>query len=341
MGAQHKPVITAIRPAMGVPGGMISIACKGFEPGLPSEASVMVGDIPADILSASPDRVIAKLPDNRNALGISLRVRKKVSAVFPFSLATLLADGLHPVTSPVIAPDGTIITTVSGNRGEQTAHPLVRVTRGGEKIPFPCDIMNPTGLAFSPDGQLYISSRNDGTVLRYADYRELEVVADELGIPCGIAFDSEGNLYVGDRTGRIVQVDVGSGARTEFARLEPSVSAYHIAIDARDRLYVTAPTLSIRDSLFRIARSGEVEVVLHGFGRPQGMAFLPNGDLLITGGYQGDKGAFRFSPDTGEVEHSIAGPILVGVAASSYGTVLANSGSIFLLEPTGYNSSVS
>ena len=319
----------------------MTIECSGFEPDLPSVSSVLLGEVQAEIIAASPERVTARLPESPSALGISLCVRNSVSAVFPFSLATVLAGALHPVTSPVVAPDGSIITTISGSRGEQTTQPLVRVTTRGEKIPFSCDITNPTGLAFSPDGQLFISSRNDGTVLRYTHYEDLEVVAEDLGIACGIVFDSAGNLYVGDRTGRIYRVDVRSGAKTEHAQLEPSISAYHLAIDSRDRLYVTGPTFSMRDSLYRIPAPGEVEVLLRGLGRPQGMAFLPSGELLITGGFEGNKGVFRYSLETGSFEHYVAGPILVGVATSQDGIVLASSDSIFLLQAAGYSARVS
>ena len=167
------------------------------------------------------------------------------------------------------------------------------------------------------------------------------MVVEDLGIACGIVFDSEGYLYVGDRTGRIYRVDVRSGTRTEHAQLEPSISAYHLAIDSRDRLYVTGPTFSMRDPLYRISAPGEVEVLLHGLGRPQGMAFMPGGELLITGGFEGNKGVFRYSLDTGHLEHYIAAPILVGVATSRDGIVLASSDSIFLLEPDGYSLRVS
>jgi len=338
---KHQLAITRVFPCRGVPGGTVILECRGFEPDLPSVSSVLLGEVPGEIISASPERIAVRLPESPSALGIILRVRNTVSPVFPFSLANVLAGSLHPVTSPAIAPDGTIITTISGSRGEQTPQPLVRVTPRGEKIPFPCDITNPTGVAFSLDGRLYISSRNDGTILRYTNYEDLEVVAEDLGIPCGIAFDSRGLLYVGDRTGKIHRLDLESGARMEYARLEPSVSAYHLAIDSRDRLYVTGPTFSMRDSLYRITAPGEVEVLLRGLGRPQGLAFMPDGELLITAGFEGNKGVFRYSLETGELEYYVAAPMLVGVAASRDGIILASSDSIFLLEPPGYNSRVS
>jgi WD40 repeat protein len=322
----EKLRISAVTPLSGVPGGELVIHCRGFKPGLSS--SVLLGEIGAPIMSASEDRIIVRLPESPKSLGLVLKVEKRVSALFPFNLAARLSTDLHPVTNPVIAPDGSVITTFSGARGQQISQPLVRITKRGDKSPYHCEIMNPTGLAFSPDRQLYISSRNDGTVLRYTDYEHLDVVAEDLGIPCGIAFDSKGLLYVGDRTGKIYRIDP-SGSKEEFANLEPSISAYHLAMDSEDRLYVTGPTLAMRDRLYRLSREGTVESLFEGFARPQGMAFLPNGDLLISSGYQGKKGVFRYSPEEGSIQHYITAPILVGLAVAGQDIFLATNNSIY------------
>jgi sugar lactone lactonase YvrE len=318
--------IASVSPPAGVPGGEIVLNCRGYRPEYSSR--VLLGEAEASIISASADKIIARLPESRQGLGLALKVGDKVSPVFPFTLATSLATDLHPVANPAVAPDGAVITTISGGRGQQVPQPLVRITRLGDKIPYNCEIMNPTGLAFSRDGQLYISSRNDGTVLRYTDFERLDLVADDLGIPCGIAFDSKGSLYVGDRTGFIYRID-DSGTKEEFARLEPSISAYHIAIDAEDRLYVTGPTFSMRDCLLRITGEGKSETLVRGLARPQGMAFLPDGALLICAGYEGKKGVFRYSPRDGSITHYIASPIPVGLAVSGKEIVLATADSIY------------
>jgi sugar lactone lactonase YvrE len=319
-------LIKGVEPLFGVPGGELVIHSKGFTPGLNSK--VFFGEVEASIISASEDRIIVRLPESPKSLGIALKVEQKVSELFPFSLASQLSSDLHPVANPVIASDGSIITTFSGSRGQQISRPLIRITKRGDKIPYHCDIMNPTGLAFSPDGQLYISSRNDGTVSRYTDFEQLDMVADDLGVPCGIAFDSSGLLYVGDRTGRIIRID-HSGNKTEFGQLEPSVSAYHLAIDSEDRVYVTGPTLAMRDCLYRFSRDGIAERLVKGFARPQGMAFLPDGNLLISAGYQGKKGIFRYSPMDGSISLYITAPILVGLAVSGQSIYLASNNSIY------------
>jgi sugar lactone lactonase YvrE len=324
--------ILGVHPLSGVPGGEVLIECRGFKPELYSK--VLLGDVEAPIASASDDRIIIGLPDNPKSLGLMLQTGGTVSDVFPFNLATRLATDLHPVSNPVVAPDGTIITTVSGARGQQVAHPLVRLTRRGDKIPFQCEITNPTGLAFSSDGQLYISSRHDGTVLCYRNFEQLEVFAEDLGVPCGMVFDSKGFLYVGDRTGKIYRIDP-SGSKEEFATLEPSIAAYHMAIDADDRLYVTGPTFSMRDSLIRLTRKGAAKALVEGFARPQGLAFLQNGDLLISAGYQGKKGIFRYSPGTKSIHHFIAAPVMVGLAVSGQDLFLASSNSIYRMQLPG------
>jgi sugar lactone lactonase YvrE len=326
MGRKPNLHIFSVTPPVGMPGGELIVRCQGFVPGLDSK--VFLGEEEAFILSASEDQVRVRLPESPKSLGLMLQVGRKASHIFPFSLATQLATGLHPVANPVVTADGSILTTISGERGQEVIQPLIKISQSGEKVSFHCEIMNPTGLTFSRDGQLYITSRHDGMVFCYRDYDQLEVVAEDLGIPCGIIFDSKGFLYVGDRSGRIFRID-SSGNKEKFAVLEPSISAYHLAIDSTDCLYVTGPTFAMRDRLYRISQQGKVSVILDGLARPQGLAFLPEGDLLIATGYQGKKGIFRYSPSDGSLKHYLTAPILVGIAVAEQNIYLASNDSIY------------
>ena len=100
--------ITGIAPALAVPGGEVTIHCEGFVPGLPCDSKVLFGTIEASISSASEDRIVVRVPDSPQALGVALRVGDAVSPLFPFQSARQVAKGLHPVTSPAVASDGSV-----------------------------------------------------------------------------------------------------------------------------------------------------------------------------------------------------------------------------------------
>jgi hypothetical protein len=101
---------------------------------------------------------------------------------------------------------------------------------------------------------------------------------------------------------------------------------------AEDRLYVTGPTFAMHDPLIRFSKKGVAETLLDGLARPQGMACLSDGDVLISAGYQGKKGIFRYSPESGSVRHYITAPILIGLAVAGQDIFLATSSSIYRIQ---------
>jgi len=78
---------------------------------------------------------------------------------------------------------------------------------GGPREPFVSGIVNVTSMQFGPDGLLYVSSRFDGSVYRVFEDGKYEVVASDLGLACGLAFAPDGTLFVGDRSGTIFHID--------------------------------------------------------------------------------------------------------------------------------------
>ena len=141
---------------------------------------------------------------------------------------------------------------------------------------------------------LYISSRYDGIVYQVTPNGNMSVYVEGMGVATGLAFDAEDNLYVGDRSGTIFKI-----ARNRqifvFATLEPSIAAYHLAFGPDGYLYVTGPTTSSFDSVYRISPTGEVEVFYRGLGRPQGHGVRRGGPALrggVAGRAQG-RGAHR------------------------------------------------
>src|SRR5205085_3591107 len=145
-------------------------------------------------------------------------------------------------------------------------------------------------------GQMYVSSRNDGTVYKVAPNGTMSAYAEGMGVATGLAFDQAENLYVGDRSGTIFKI-----ARDRqifvFATLEPSVSAYHMAFNTTGDLFVTGPTTSSFDSVYRVDPHGSVTVFYRGLGRPQGLAFDMEGNLYVAASLGGKRGVVKLTKD--------------------------------------------
>jgi sugar lactone lactonase YvrE len=233
------------------------------------------------------------------------------------SVGARWATGLHQVDNPVFDALGNLFVTYSGPRGQEAPVSVFRVTRGGTREPFSSGIVNATSLAFGPSGQLYVSSRFEGSVYRIKDDGTHEQVASDLGVACGIAFDAEGSMYVGDRSGTVFRVRDGRAA--PFATIPPSVAAFHLAMSDGQELFVTAPTLNAYDYVYRIDRSGEVHTLPCPLGRPQGLAFAPDGTLHVVDALAGSSGVYRFRDLEAPPELVLSGAALVGVAFGPQG----------------------
>jgi sugar lactone lactonase YvrE len=207
---------------------------------------------------------------------------------------------------------GNIFVTFSGSRGQKTPVSVYKIDLNYNPKPFVSDLMNATGLAFDKDGILYVSSRYDGIVYQVTSTGSLSVYVEGMGVATGLAFDPDENLYVGDRGGTIFKI-----SRTRqiyvFATLEASIAAYHLAFGADHHLYVTGPTTSSFDSVYRISPAGEVETYYRGLGRPQGLAFDAEGRLYAAGSLGGRRGVVRFDQKRNP-ELFLSGPGIVGLA---------------------------
>ena len=155
-------------------------------------------------------------------------------------------------------------------------------------------------------------------VYKVTPFKEAVAFARNLGVATGIAFDPDGVMYVGDRTGTIFKVN-GIGEERSWAQVEPSVSAFHLAFGPDDALYVTGPTVTSFDCIWRVDSEGESDLFFKGLGRPQGLAFDREGNLYVAGSLRGRRGIVRISPDGSDAKLVVAGVNLVGLAFSSSG----------------------
>ncbi len=316
----NPPKILGVDPVYAIAGGEIIVDCVGFDTRDPQGCSVLVGDVPAPIVAIGPRRVLAIVPETSGGeQEVRLQSGAELSEPARLVVARKLAGDLHPVANPAFDPDdGSLFVTRSGSRGEELPVTLFRIDVSGELSEYSGDIPNPTGISFGPEGEMFVTSRLEGVVYKITPFKEAVAFARNLGVATGMAFDRSGLMYVGDRTGTIFTVN-GIGEERAWAQVEPSVSAFHLAFGPDDALYVSGPTVTSFDCIWRIDSEGEVDIFFKGLGRPQGLAFDVDGNLYVAASLRGRRGIVRISPDGDQANLIVAGVNLVGLAFSSSG----------------------
>jgi sugar lactone lactonase YvrE len=306
------PRIESVAPAAAIPGGEVEIRGSGFATRANLRPVVRFGDAEATLALASPHRLVARVPDGASGGAVRVTTTEHESQPFPIAVGMQIADNLHPVASPAVDADGNIYVTYSGPRGQRVPVSLYKVTANFSVKPFVTSLMNPSGLAVDRSGNLFVSCRNDGTIHR-------------------VTADGDRNLYVGDRSGTIFKISPGREIFV-FATLEPSVAAYHLAFHPSGELYATGPTTSSFDRVYRISAGGDVTTFFRGLGRPQGLAFDRDGNLLVAASLGGRRGIVRITP-AGHAELALSGGGVVGMALLPSGrAIVTTSGALFALD---------
>ncbi len=315
-----KPHIDSIEPLCALPGGEIRIVGTGLRPAEMRRPRVRFGEVDGAVIISSQQFIVARVPDGAASGEVVVATNGHKSNPREVRVAVPIAENLHPVANPAVDAEGNIYVTFSGSRGQKVPVAIYRIDTNYNVKPFVHEMMNPTGLAFDRAGNLYVSSRYDGTVYRVAQDGTMTSYAEGMGIATGIAFDHEGNLYVGDRSGTIFKIGRDRQIFV-FAMLEPSVAAYHLAFGEGGNLYVSGPTTSSFDAVHQIDPHGEVSVFYRGLGRPQGLAVDVEGNLYVAASLNGRRGVVKVSPDR-KASLVVAGQNLVGLAFAPGGAAV-------------------
>jgi sugar lactone lactonase YvrE len=316
-----------------VPGGQLLIEIDELPLDRSGPPDVRVGDERAHVCSASRTRlriVVPPVPDGPAVV----RLGPNGQELAHLQVARRLATGLHQVDSPAFDGLGRLFATHSGSRGEEVQVSIFRIGRDGSSEAVPVAIANPTGFALGPDGAMYVSSRFEGQVLRLSADDQVELYASDVGVPTGLAFAPDGSLFVGDRSGAVLRIDADRQVST-FASLPPSVAAFHLAFGPDACLYVTAPTLSSHDPVYRITPDRLVETFVDGFGRPQGLAFDSQGHLYVVDALAGASALYRVTGANAHAapERLLSAPQLIGLAFDpAGGLVLASNDTVWRLD---------
>src|ERR1035441_8748694 len=190
---EFAPRIDDVVPAAALPGGEIELTGAHLGPIGSSLPTVLVDGHSAHVLMSRPGALALRVPEQATTGLIEVRNSAGSSNAAPLRVARQLLEDLHPVTNPAVSRSGMVYATISGQRGKQTPVSVVRVSPDGRGTPFVSGILNATGVAFSPDGDLFVTSRAEGNVYRIDDSGEPELYAEGMGVATRAALDrSEG-----------------------------------------------------------------------------------------------------------------------------------------------------
>lgn len=331
--------VIRVTPQAAIAGGEVFIECEKLPVRPGSEIRCYFNNVSSSIAAASSRRVIATVPDDvLESVGGETEVRlvcdeRLTIENYRIKTSHKIADDLHLVANPAVDPDDDrLIVTRSGSRGQQLPITLFRLSADGELEEISGDVMNPTGIAFNQSGEMFVTSRAEGTVYRINRADDTTPFASDLGTATGMAFNKLGEMFVGDRAGTIYKIN-HIGEAEVFATLEQSIAAYHLAFGVDDALYVTRPNVASFDSIMKIDPDGEVSTFYRGLGRPQGLAFDRDGNLYVAACLRQRRGIVRITPDGETAELFVAGMNIVGLCFGRNGEMfIATNQAVFSLQ---------
>lgn len=307
-----QPHIERVEPLASLAGGEVRIIGSSLRPAGMRRPRVSFSGVDASVVISADEFLVARVPEGAASGPVTVSTDGATSNPHDVRIAAVVAENLHPVANPAVDAEGNVYVTFSGSRGQKVPVSIYKIDTDYNVKPFLSELMNATGMAFDRAGQLYVSSRFDGTVYRVAPNGTMSAYAQGMGVATGMAFDGDENLYVGDRSGTIFKISRDRQIFV-FATLEPSVAAYHLAFGPGGNLFITGPTTSSFDPVYRISPQGEVSVFYRGLGRPQGLAFDVDGNLYVAASLAGKRGIVRLTPDA-KASLAVAGQSIVGLA---------------------------
>src|SRR3954452_15069861 len=115
--SDSKPQISQVTPGAAIAGGELQIRGKGFA--RVDRPRVMIGEVGAPVIIGSDSLIIARVPDGATAGELIIETGDQSSETWACDIGVLVAESLHPVSSPAIDRFGNIYTTFSGSRGQK------------------------------------------------------------------------------------------------------------------------------------------------------------------------------------------------------------------------------
>ena len=214
----------------------------------------------ASLVMAAENLLIARVPEGAAGGAVRVRMGSVESAPFPMALGMQIADNLHPVANPAVDADGNVYVTFSGQRGQKVPVSLYKMTANQMVKPFITELMNPTGLALDRDGNLFVSCRKTAPSTAFRP----------MAARC-----SGSKAWASPRASRLTRTAIFMWA-TAVERFSKSARTGKFSCLPRSSLrcprtiwlsaptgdlFVTGPTTSSFDRVYKISPAGEVSAL--------------------------------------------------------------------------------
>src|SRR5260370_24730720 len=131
-----RPHIEAVAPAAALAGGEIRILGSGLRPPELRCPRVRFGDLEASVVVSADDFVIARVPQGAASGPVVVSTNGHLSNAQQVKVAALIAENLHPVTSPALEAEENIYVTFSVSRGQKDPVSISRLTPTSSDTPF-------------------------------------------------------------------------------------------------------------------------------------------------------------------------------------------------------------
>lgn len=344
------PRIFSFSPRGGAAGTLLTVVGRGFGATPADNTLNLANGVVANILSASPTRLVARIPPGAAAGTLSLvSASGQASSAHAFNTqagSPLAQEFSHFVVGDVpqavaYSPDGRkLYVALRGNRS------IALILTASNQVLTTTALavgVDPLALVASPDGRrVYVAGGAGGVVvLDAATIQVLGAIAVPAGNavwdnPNGIAISPDGStLYVSDNRdgGTVSVIDSATRSITRQISVAAGMTPLGLAVhpDAATLYINLADSAGGSQDVLRIVDTStwaSRDVVLTLPGRPTGIAVRPDGGMVYVA--QQSTGALSYYDTTTDSASGIAGlssPTGVAVSPDGQRVFVSNHGS--------------
>src|ERR1700687_619952 len=265
--------IEGVHPSAALPGGEVRIVGKSLRPHELRRPQVRFGDVEGAVVISSDDFLVARVPPGASSGPVVVSTNGTASNPHQIKVAAQIAENLHPVTNPALDADGNIYVTFSGSRGQKVPVAIFKIDTNYNVKPFLAEMTNATAIAFDRVGQMYVSSRFDGTVYLVAPNGTMYTYAEGMGGPGGDLFVTGPTTSSFDA---VHKIDSHGSVSTFYRGLGRPQG---LAFDIDGNLYVAA-SLSGKRGIVRLTPDAKASLEVAGPGLV-GLACAPGKSAVL------------------------------------------------------------